>query len=117
MPGVSMRTICAAGVVNTPWMVVLVVCAWRAVMAIFSPTSALRSVDLPAFGRPAIETKPARWLTIPRPQGLEWKRGKGELLRRGVHCRRAPQCECRLAPRFRRLGEHGRATRRPDRRW
>ena len=35
-----------------------VVCGLSDTMAIFVPTSRLRSVDLPAFGRPMSDTKP-----------------------------------------------------------
>src|SRR5919199_1099457 len=59
MPGVSTNTICAPSTFSTPWMLVRVVCGLRPTMAIFSPNSAFSSVDLPAFGRPRIETKPA----------------------------------------------------------
>src|SRR5215472_18631311 len=37
-----------------------VVCGFGEMMASFSPTSALSSVDLPALGRPRIATKPER---------------------------------------------------------
>src|SRR5215813_5367879 len=60
MPGVSMKTICASGSVTTPCMEVRVVCGLSATMATFCPTSALSRVDLPALGRPTIETKPDR---------------------------------------------------------
>ncbi len=36
-----------------------VVCGFELVIATFSPTSAFVSVDLPTFGRPTNETKPA----------------------------------------------------------
>src|SRR5579862_999632 len=58
MPGVSRNTTCASGRVSTPWIEVRVVCGLSATMAIFAPTSAFNSVDLPALGRPRIETKP-----------------------------------------------------------
>src|SRR3954451_2095770 len=58
MPGVSRKTICALGSVTTPWIDVRVVCGLSATMATFCPTSAFNNVDLPAFGRPMIETKP-----------------------------------------------------------
>src|SRR5580700_2677499 len=41
-------------------MDVRVVCGLSATMATFCPTSAFRSVDFPAFGRPMRETKPDR---------------------------------------------------------
>jgi hypothetical protein len=37
-----------------------VVCGFDEVMATFSPTRALVSVDLPTLGRPTNETNPAR---------------------------------------------------------
>src|SRR5208283_373985 len=37
-----------------------VVCGFRVTMASFSPTSAFSRVDLPALGRPMMETKPER---------------------------------------------------------
>jgi hypothetical protein len=39
-------------------MRVLVVCGLSETIAIFSPISRLSSVDLPALGRPTIDTKP-----------------------------------------------------------
>src|SRR5947209_17035795 len=97
-------------------MVVRVVCAWRAVMAILSPTRALSSVDFPALGRPTIDTKPARWLTALRQPATESAHERCELLRRGAHCRRAPQYGCRLAPQSRQPAERDPAIRRPARR-
>src|SRR5690242_8544378 len=41
-------------------MEVRVVCGLSATIAIFAPASAFSSVDLPALGRPSIETKPDR---------------------------------------------------------
>jgi hypothetical protein len=43
-----------------PRMMCRVVCGLVDVMAIFCPTMALVSVDLPAFGRPTKHAKPAR---------------------------------------------------------
>jgi hypothetical protein len=37
-----------------------VVCGFELVIATFSPTRALVSVDFPTFGRPTIDTNPAR---------------------------------------------------------
>src|SRR5258706_444577 len=51
MPGVSMKTIWPSGCVTMPWMRLRVVCGFEVTMAIFWPTSRLRRVDLPAFGR------------------------------------------------------------------
>src|SRR5262249_41996138 len=65
-PGVSMKTIWPAGrprsalTFRMPWMRVRVVCGFSVTMAIFSPTSALSNVLLPAFGRPMMETNPER---------------------------------------------------------
>ena len=53
-----MNTICASGVVTTPWIDVRVVCGLSATMATFCPTRAFSSVLLPALGRPMMETKP-----------------------------------------------------------
>src|SRR5690242_8531302 len=58
MPGVSTKMICASALVTTPWIDVRVVCGWFATIATFCPTSAFSSVDLPAFGRPTMETNP-----------------------------------------------------------
>ena len=58
MPGVSMNTICAAGVLRTPTMRWRVVCGLSETIATFWPTKRLSSVDLPAFGRPTSATKP-----------------------------------------------------------
>ena len=41
-------------------MRVRVVCGLSDTMAIFVPMTRLRRVDLPAFGRPMMDTKPAR---------------------------------------------------------
>src|SRR5579862_2364004 len=43
-----------------PWMRLRVVCGLRVTIASFSPTRAFSSVDLPALGRPMMETKPER---------------------------------------------------------
>src|SRR5262249_40606466 len=64
IPGVSTNTICAPGSVTTPWTLVRVVCGLLETIATFSPRNALSSVDFPAFGRPRIETKPARCLGL-----------------------------------------------------
>src|SRR5205085_4274102 len=69
-PGVSTSTICAAGTpffarrFMMPRMRLRVVCGLCVTMAIFSPTSAFSSVDLPALGRPMMETKPERNLAM-----------------------------------------------------
>src|SRR5579871_4280721 len=48
-------------------MFIRVVCGFSVTMAIFSPTSALSSVLLPALGRPIMETNPERCAIIPGP--------------------------------------------------
>src|SRR5258708_7760494 len=66
MPGVSIKTICPAErpfcafMLTMPWMRLRVVWGLGVTMAIFSPTSTLSSVLLPAFGRPMMETNPER---------------------------------------------------------
>ena len=71
-PGVSTSTTCAAGwpgsplafflsgSSSTPWMRVRVVCGLWVTMASFWPSRAFSSVDLPALGRPTMETNPER---------------------------------------------------------
>ena len=59
-PGVSTRISWLFGPVTMPRMVCRVVCGLLDVMATLLPTSALVSVDLPAFGRPMRHAKPAR---------------------------------------------------------
>src|ERR1700722_9531580 len=66
-PGVSTKTICAAGRLpfpagtsSTPVMRFRVVCGLLVTIATFSPTSAFSSVLLPALGRPKIDTNPER---------------------------------------------------------
>src|SRR5947209_221297 len=60
MPGVSRKTICACGSVRTPCTARRVICGFSETIASLPPTSALSRVDLPAFGRPIIETNPER---------------------------------------------------------
>ena len=48
--------------VTIPRTVWRVVCGFDEAMAIFCPTSAFVSVDLPAFGRPTKHAKPERWV-------------------------------------------------------
>ena len=63
-PGVSMRTTCPPdlffflGTCRIPRMRLRVVCGLGLMMASFSPTNAFSSVDLPALGRPRMQTKP-----------------------------------------------------------
>src|SRR5450830_720817 len=59
MPGVSTRISWPFFWCAMPRMARRVVCGLDDVMATFSPTSALVSVDLPTFGRPTNDTKPA----------------------------------------------------------
>src|SRR6266702_7651374 len=71
-PGVSTNTTCAAGcpgsplpfffngTSSTPWIRVRVVCGLCVTIASFCPRRAFSNVDLPAFGRPTIDTKPER---------------------------------------------------------
>src|SRR5580692_7524649 len=65
-PGVSIKTICAAlrplalGRLTMPWIRLRVVCGLGEMIASFSPTRALSNVDLPALGRPRMQTKPER---------------------------------------------------------
>ena len=49
-----------AGTLTMPRMRLRVVCGLCVTMASFSPTSAFSSVDLPALGRPMMETNPER---------------------------------------------------------
>src|SRR5258708_686659 len=60
MPGVSRKIICAPSRFTTPSTELRVVCGFSDTIASFPPTSALSKVDLPALGRPTIETKPDR---------------------------------------------------------
>jgi hypothetical protein len=57
-PGVSMMTSCAPGRCTMPRMARRVVCGRLLVMAIFVPTRAFISVDLPTLGRPTKDAKP-----------------------------------------------------------
>src|ERR1700674_5046444 len=59
-PGVSTNTICVPGRLRIPVMRLRVVCGRGDTIASFSPTRRLSSVDLPEFGRPTREAKPAR---------------------------------------------------------
>src|SRR5277367_602672 len=58
MPGVSRKTICVFSKLTTPSIAVRVVWGFSETMASLPPTSAFSNVDLPALGRPAMETKP-----------------------------------------------------------
>ena len=60
MPGVSIRTSCASPTIATPRTMARVVCTLRETMETLEPTSALVSVDLPAFGAPISAMKPQR---------------------------------------------------------
>src|SRR5690606_15236033 len=59
-PGVSTKTAWSPSRLRTPRILCRVVCGFGLTMLIFSPTSALSSVDLPTFGRPTIATYPQR---------------------------------------------------------
>src|SRR3954471_15592866 len=60
MPGVSISTSCAVPIIAIPRTSERVVCTFRLTIVTFDPTSALVSVDLPAFGAPINATKPQR---------------------------------------------------------
>jgi len=59
-PGVSTNTSCASPSVSTPTMRSRVVCGWRLVIAMGSPSSAFKSVLLPTLARPMMATRPER---------------------------------------------------------
>ncbi len=59
-PGVSVNTTCASSVFRIARMCRRVVCGLSDTIAIFRPTSAFTSVDLPTFGRPTTATIPER---------------------------------------------------------
>src|SRR4029077_10253693 len=60
MPGVSMNTSCAFPCMAIPRTSARVVCTLRLTILTLEPTSALVSVDLPAFGAPISAMKPQR---------------------------------------------------------
>src|SRR6185295_17601614 len=60
MPGVSMNTSCAFPCMAIPRTSARVVCTLRLTIETLEPTSALVSVDLPAFGAPISAMKPQR---------------------------------------------------------
>src|SRR5580692_7043013 len=60
IPGVSTRMIWALFSITMPRIKARVVCTLRETMVTLEPTSALASVDLPAFGAPISATKPQR---------------------------------------------------------
>src|SRR5689334_7303219 len=94
-------------------MDVRVVCGWWATIASFSPTKAFSKVDLPTFGLPAIDTKPARCglrVTCRHRQWRELQHAKCELLPPVVRCRRVPRSGFRPAQQLRPLVAHGLAT-------
>ncbi len=83
-PGVSTKTICAAGCVpfcagtsTTPMMRLRVVCGLAVTMATFSPVSALSSVLLPTLGRPRMATNPD--FTCAMRLLNEWYKGTAKL--------------------------------------
>src|SRR3954453_24167986 len=69
-PGRSTSTSWWSPAVATPRIARRVVCGLSETIAILRPTSALTSVDLPTFGRPASATKPER-VVIARPKSQE----------------------------------------------
>src|SRR5437868_9797403 len=82
-------------------------------MASFSPTKAFSKVDLPTFGLPAIDTKPARCgpgVTCRHRLWRELRHAKCELLPPVVRSRRVPRSGYRPAQQLRRLGAHALAT-------
>src|SRR5437763_11345466 len=118
MPGVSTNTIWASGVVKTPWIDVRVVCGWWAVIASFSPMNALSKVDLPAFGRPAIETKPVRCgdaIRLRRPPGTELALVKHGPLPLAYRSLRGPLRESHRVPLLHPASARGPAIRLPNR--
>src|SRR5262249_43350102 len=60
MPGVSTKISCAAPAIAMPRIRARVVCTFGVTIETLLPTSALRSVDLPAFGVPISAMKPQR---------------------------------------------------------
>src|SRR3546814_1462013 len=58
MPGVSTSISCTSPAIAIPISRVRVVCTLGLTIATFWPTSALVSVDLPAFGAPTMATTP-----------------------------------------------------------
>ena len=60
-PGVSTRISWASARCTMPRTTVRVVCGLELVITTLLPTSALVSVDFPAFGRPTNDAKPLRW--------------------------------------------------------
>ena len=77
-PGVSTRMSCPCSRCTMPRMARRVVCGFELVIATFSPTSAFVRVDLPTFGRPTIETNPARYSATVVPS-FELARVEGRL--------------------------------------
>ncbi len=60
MPGVSMKTIWVLSLIAMPRTRFRVVCTFGETIETLEPTSALSSVDFPAFGAPTSATKPQR---------------------------------------------------------
>src|SRR6266567_4504984 len=60
IPGVSMNTIWAPGMLWIPLIRLRVVWGLSEVMTIFSPRMLFRRLDFPALGRPMIDTNPER---------------------------------------------------------
>ena len=75
-----------------------VVCGFRDVMLIFSPTSALSSVDLPTDGRPTIATWPQRCGRCRRTQPCGAARGACGHARRSARSAASCSATRRLVP-------------------
>src|ERR1700732_2532086 len=84
MPGVSMRTTCASSRLRMPWMRLRVVCGVGVPIAALRPTILFTSVDLPAFERPTMATKPDL-------------KGMAQIVRQAVERRRPIRAGDRLA--------------------
>src|SRR4051812_26196487 len=87
-----------------PMMRVRVVCALGLTIATFWPTSALTSVDLPAFGAPTIAMRPQRWVmalpSSPRRRGSSSESGLDSRLR-GNDEKAEARCSRQILQQFR----------------
>ena len=66
-PGVSINTSWSAPLFTMPLIAFLVVCGIDDTMLIFSPLAVFKKVDLPADGRPMMDTIPALVATASPP--------------------------------------------------